>query len=215
MISISPLDLKTTLDSDDAELVKHFSHARLHAAQLARDAMASCCFPVVCDIRPSSIHGRGVFALQDLPAESFVTFYPADFVVWKPPNWQGPKAVAFASDGTADIDFSGFAYLMRDYGLLTSFGSLGHGELSIAGDVRLTSNPLYLGHMVNDARGAGAPNARYASCKEPENAACYIETLRPVRKGEEILTEYAAAYWLNRLPSSRSNAAGPPAESNA
>ena len=49
----------------------------------------------VCEVRPSRIHGLGVFATRDIEAFSYVTMYPCDGATWHPDVWDGDDSMYF------------------------------------------------------------------------------------------------------------------------
>ena len=202
----------------------HIVHRRLEDCdwEFTCEQVASFCLarrmrsrwrtPVIKDapveLRPSPVHGRGVFATRDIAAGEPVTVYPCHDILWRPEsglNWS-----------VAEPD----CWPNPDYGLGADiFG----GTVSVVGDPTLTSDPRYLGHMINDgARATGPDGAEVYKTvsRQRRNVAAvwidgietpkalhegfdynlYIESRRDIKKDEELFMAYGAMYWLEPRP---------------
>ncbi|MCP4591541.1 MAG: hypothetical protein GY842_12425 [bacterium] len=91
-------------------------------------------------VGPSPLHGRGVFATANLPPHEVPTLYPADGVTMQ--HSDAPHLVEVL--GGADIQSR-----LRHYA--TRCGP--DKRWKIFGDPERTDDPVYLGHMMNDAAG--------------------------------------------------------------
>ena len=152
-----------------------------------------------CEIRPSPIHGMGVFATRDIPAESYITMYPADGVSWQPDKWNGPPQVCLASGWKGTTNSQANAYRQGVDPIP------GTRSLAIIGNPALTDDCHFLGHMINDG----------ACCKRKEASKIYekisnakancemcvdvmtMASTRDIKAGEEILTSYGVDCWLD------------------
>lgn len=174
------------------------------------------------ELRDSPIHGKGVFALQDIPPNTIVTYFPAHFIYTKGKNGLN---VYHSHNGATNLPIDTLAQYRREYSYDCIVGNNGERDkFTIIGNPNVYDNPLLLGHMVNDACGnifhhVNAQNLRKErnlinlikkyytiteekrNCGMDENSSgsvvCIITT-REVKKGEELLTGYGVLYWLIR-----------------
>ena len=154
----------------------------------------------VCEVRPSKIHGLGVFATQDIDAGSYLTMYPCDGVAWYPEIGRfkhGDGGVCFGwPEKVSFIERHSYQQVIEP--------PPGARALAIFGNPEHHADPHFVGHMINDG----------AVCKTPESATVYKAisaaklnssfvadfcahmSTRPIKAGEEILTSYGTTYWL-------------------
>lgn len=172
----------------------------------------------------SRLNGRGVFAGEDIPAGSLLTWYPVRFHVRYPKSPEGwreasisvanPAGVPKLEKSTATLEeLDEYLFEMpdqRDKAALVGFGNLPDD----------TRSPLLLGHMLNDGAGGILIPYRDAAnmadlvpavteymrvAREVNN--CAFETVdglylaaaratRHIRRGEELTLSYGAMYWL-------------------
>jgi hypothetical protein len=166
-------------------------------------------------VQDSPIHGRGLFAASDIPANTIVTYHPAHYIF--------TKGGYYAHNGQSSEPEKVLSEYKRSYSYECVVGQNGERErFVLIGNPNKTDNPSLLGHMVNDACGnvflkVKATKLRKSSqfistikryystlaekrnCGIDENAsgsvACIV-TLKDVAKGEELLTGYGILYWI-------------------
>ena len=156
----------------------------------------------VCEVRPSSIHGLGVFATRNVEAFRYLTVYPCDGASWHPVIGRfkmGDNGMCFGWPQNV-------SFLERHSYQQEIVPPAGARAMAIYGDPLLHDNPHFVGHMINDG----------ATCKSPERVEIYdtisnakancmfissfgvIISLKPIKAGEELLTSYGSTYWLTR-----------------
>lgn len=153
-----------------------------------------------CEVRPSSIHGLGVFATRDVEPLRYLTVYPCDGVSWH------PKIGRFqmGNDGMCFGWPEKVSFLERHTYQQEVEPPPGARAMAIYGNPLLHDDPHFVGHMINDG----------ATCKSPERVEIYEEissakancsfisiwgvmiSLKPIKAGEELLTTYGSKYWL-------------------
>ena len=153
------------------------------------------------ELRPSPIHGMGVFATKDIEAFSFLSLYPCDGLLWLPEDadWDLINSTAAIRTGWKPTS------LEEELTYRQAIDSLGRGKLFIDANPSVTADPYFLAHMINDG----------ASCKREESAEMYwtisdrkrnslfcpvLEAhfaTKDIKKGEEILSTYGSDYWLD------------------
>lgn len=144
------------------------------------------------EIRQST-HGRGLFATNHIKKGDFITMYPIHQLGHRleEDTWQ------IRSHGSATQTYEDYSLNIND-------------NLRIFGDPNLTSNQMFLGHMVNDPvldleeKDPLQLAVRYfIACKARANATFYrleepwigIQAVRDIKPGEEILVPYSLPYW--------------------
>lgn len=155
-------------------------------------------------IKKSNIHGYGVFAVDDIPENTIITFYPIDGYC-ENDNYYISKEMDEIDDAPNYEDHS---FVVDD-------------EITILGDPKKHDNNLLLGHMINDSVGnifeKYDKNDEYHSIKNgvyeyvtKSNNNCiikvnkkygivYVLTTEYVYQGEELLTSYTPYYWFSRV----------------
>ena len=113
------------------------------------------------EVRPSPIHGTGVFAVRDIAAFSYLTIYPCDGLLWQSSDW--------VQDEEKCRSLIGCGYHADTHEKSISNSQLlpeppGTGSLIIEGSPALVSNSHFLAHMINDG----------AQCKRPEATTLYM-----------------------------------------
>lgn len=171
-----------------------------------------------CDIvaAPSKLHGTGVFATKSIPANVVVTFYPCEATH----NLKTGILAVFPFQDELDLVIGQDTAIFEDY----KFGlRVEEDDLTIIGNPRRFTNPLLLGHLVNDGAtevfGNVAPyqfehnrqllytlsvnyatqTAKARNCTFKSNTTktlLSIITTRPIEAGEELLVSYGTTYWL-------------------
>jgi ABC-type uncharacterized transport system substrate-binding protein len=167
------------------------------------------------EIRPSKIHGNGVFATQDIPKGCIATFYPAHAVhLDETVIFQEPEK---NRDFISKIRSHKYDKL---YGMTDN--TYGHNFLNIIGNPE-RHDRLLLGHMINDAVGNVFKDISFADIQNKKNfknvtsayymnsiknmncrlvyhftyPIIYVLTTRHIKKDEELLTTYGPTYWFD------------------
>lgn len=140
-----------------------------------------------------STHGRGLFAKESIKKGDFITLYPIHQLGRRleEDKWE------IRSHQAATQTYEDYSLNIND-------------NLRIFGDPNLTSNAMFLGHMVNDPvldleeKDPLQFAVRYfIACKARGNATFYrfeepmigIQAVRDIKAGEEILVPYSLPYW--------------------
>ncbi len=92
-------------------------------------------FDPKCEIRPSTVHGQGVFATCLIGKGEVITIYPSDGFLWWA-SMQSPTCYGTGGDDVYKFDVSGWPKE--------------NGAVAIFGEPKKIDDPLYLGHMIND-----------------------------------------------------------------
>ena len=153
-----------------------------------------------CEVRPSPIHGDGLFAAEDLPAGTLATLYAPDLTV-------DASGDGFALD--ADMEASGRRlHWVYPPGLVTSAVPAGSERFHVS------ANPArrdagWLGHVANDgAECSGGDDdslMRYLAASRARRNGCFVPLCVPlmglvltedVAAGDEILVTFGYDSWL-------------------
>ena len=158
-----------------------------------------------CEIKPSTVHGLGVFATRDITKGSYVTLYPADDVLFQPKSWTSmldDRSNKGMTGGLIDTCVSA-RYTLKLRGEFEELSMLG-----VVGDPRKHDNPHYLGHMLNDAVKLSNPEAaevyeRISALREncadvSSEGLRFMIATRYIKAGEELFYCYGVNYWLNQ-----------------
>jgi hypothetical protein len=151
----------------------------------------------VCEVRPSRIHGLGVFATQDIEACSYVTMYPCDGATWHPNEWDSNDSLHFGWPESV-------TWVERHSYQQEAPPPPGARAMAIYGDPLLHNDPHFAGHMINDGANCyseemveiyDAVSCRRANCQFIGAVGAVI-SIRDIKAGDEILTHYGSKYWL-------------------
>ena len=151
----------------------------------------------VCEVRPSRIHGLGVFATQDIEPCHYVTIYPCDGATWH----------SDATDDDTCMHFgwpSAVTWTERHTYQQEVRPPPGARAMAIYGDPLLHDDPHFVGHMINDgAKCSSFESAEVYEAISERKANCHfissigaIISSRHIKAGEELLTSYGHRYWL-------------------
>ena len=174
--------------------------ARIYTLPLTRnyDVAAATLPEPCCEVKPSSVHGLGVFATRDIAVDSYVTLYPSDDIMFRPTTWK--HRAMYGGRLPASV-VSAYSLKLRG-----EFKQL--SLLAAVGDPMKHDNPHYLGHMMNDSVKCSNPKAvevydRISSLREncidvPFEGLHYMAATRDIKAGEELFFTYGPDYWLNR-----------------
>ena len=183
--------------------------ARIYTLPLTRnyDVAAATLPEPCCKVKPSSVHGLGVFATRDITEGSYVTLYPADDVFFAPITWgsmQEDRAFKNRSMNGGLLDKS----VVNTYTLKLTGEYKGLSMLGAVGDPRKHDNPHYLGHMLNDSVKLSNPEAAAVynrisflreNCVDVHYEGLqFMAATRDIKAGEELFFTYGVEYWLNR-----------------
>ena len=163
-----------------------------------RKECASRYFVPKCEIRPSAIHGQGVFATCLIGKGEVITVYPSDGFLWWP-SMQTPTCWGVAGDDVYKFDVSGWPEE--------------NGVVAIFGDPKKVDDPFYLGHMINDRWVCTGSTAKEINLYEAltvrssnawfwgsDNHYVYVIAQREIMQDEEIFVHYGAMYWIKHPP---------------
>lgn len=155
------------------------------------------------EIRPSIVHGNGVFANRDITRGEIVTFYPCDIMIMYPKGRESDArdmVLGYNTPATYDA-----TYVIRNRHHLGIYKFMFDDDHDIIGVPELSTNPTYLGHMANDA--AHVEDGDILSYKEISSRGmnvifervhgCHVAltAVRDIRKDEEIFVSYGPNYW--------------------
>lgn len=123
-------------------------------------------------VKPSPVHGFGLFAEKDYLEGEFVTMYGG---LWIEDGFISKDSIIQAS-----------AYFLKDQ----------HGDVW---DAALNLNPLNeKGRWVNDILGTDKEyNTEFVSAYN-RGVSPWLRTTRPVKEGEEFFVPYGEEYWKDR-----------------
>ena len=162
------------------------------------------------ELRASSIHGKGVFATEDIPKDTIITYYPAHAITENGkfiPNDKDPDFIKNREE------------ICRHYGQYISLPE----NIELIGNPNNTSNHLLLGHMINDPVGNVYKNVNFEDTKDltkyknlvaeyyiqgskkrnskivfdEKNIVAAVISTKEIKKDEEILMYYEPQYWFN------------------
>ena len=157
------------------------------------------------EVRTSDLHGNGVFAKDDIPIGTIVTFYPVDGY-----NEDNSSNYKISEDWVRQENTN-----MEDHGCLVSDDDT--HPLKIVANPNKISNLMLIGHMINDSIGntfdgtttSNIKNGIYEyytksnnNCKLKINkqyGIIYIITIKNIKKDQELTFSYGPLYWFTRL----------------
>ena len=186
----------------DLEMVNAYVIAREICQPMTRSHRAAEILPEPsCVVKPSPVHGRGVFATRDIAAGEYLTMYPADSLVLQPLGWKdGPMQHSYAMIGPLSVDVCNhYAHITRRLDR-----SQGLDMVSIVGDPQKAYDRHFLGHVVNDAAslssGASEDDYRTVSrsrqnCMCNVDRACALVAVRRIVADSELFMSYGVPCW--------------------
>lgn len=157
------------------------------------------------EIRPSSVHGRGVFAKKDIPKGTLVTFYPGDMVEHLEKSKVAGDKTEYAVTTTSD-SLTKKASTTEGMNYLTRYKVTVSKDYAIIGDPENISDPTYLGHMINDAARSHNPDDMIiylvvaaskmnVAIMPIEDCHVGVVALRDIKRHEELFFPYGPDYW--------------------
>lgn len=157
------------------------------------------------EVKASTIHGRGLFAIQDFKKGDIVTFYPAHIIELTP---HGNRS----KDGHMKIRLPCHPSIpvpkhedINEYLLSIS------PTIHICGIPSIDKDPSYCGHLINDgARPSSDPRSHpiyemVSKTKANVTFSLIHDTLmamratRDIEAGEEIFVSYGLPYWKTQM----------------
>ena len=169
-------------------------------------------------IKPSTLHGNGLFALSSIPKNTVITYYPPHYFQI------GNKLYWYKEDDNIDVtNLIITNKLNKHYALgLPIYNNSNDERIILIGNPQKIENKLFLGHMINDAsgniyqdisltqiqqpiefknaiakyyiKGDKSINCRYVF--HPDYPIAYVVTSRDINPNEELLTFYEPRYWF-------------------
>jgi len=162
-------------------------------------------FPV--EVRPSRLHGKGVFTTRDvLPGEP-LSLYPPDALTFRRiSKGSGPQGVVAkwtVPHGHSAADFKAMA---EEYSF--NLGTPGTTCVQVVGFPELCDDPAYLAHMANDPVGPVQSEGQYNKMAFSSANASFVRVFsraygaliacRPIPAGSEVLVPYTHGFWTGR-----------------
>lgn len=152
------------------------------------------------EVRPSAIHGNGVFATANIQAGTIITFYPVD---------------GYNENNSTDFKVAD-DWIRVEGALMENHSCTINDNLKIVADPSKTTNKMLLGHMINDSIGntfngittTDLENGIYeyymknnSNCKLKINekyGLIYVVTTQNIRKDTELTFQYSPLFWFSR-----------------
>ena len=162
-------------------------------------------------VRPSPVHGRGVFATRKLVAGQLITFYPADFYIKSetPLNerMKGPENLYFKV--VKSVEMHSLPHAEAVPILYSEYQITVDQYVDVVAYPHNHSDPCYMGHMINDGAtciDTEESKAAYRASSD-KKMNCFIVILqnvhsgvfatRDIEKGEELFLRYGENYWIH------------------
>ena len=155
-------------------------------------------FPV--DVRPSPIHGKGIFATRDIKRGELLSLYPPDALAFSRPAVGNTSLQINQGNEARDAEVHA---ALRTHSLL--LGEPGGVRVRIVGLPRFCEDPAYLAHMANDPIGYVSTKEAYKQLAATKGNAAFVNVVcalcvaivatRPIQAGKEVLVPYSYGYW--------------------
>jgi SET domain-containing protein len=158
-------------------------------------------------IKPSKIHGNGLYAKQNIKKGDIITLYPCDVLAYYPEETKKSVGYMFSEElkdnEEIKIKFNENRKFYKDYQYAIN------NTYSIIGMPEINTNTTYLGHICNDgAQGHSEKDKEiYERISVIKSNAYYknicdcmlaIVAFRDIQPNEEILVTYGHGYWITR-----------------
>lgn len=160
------------------------------------------------ELKPSTTHGRGVFAKQDIKQGEIITLYPADIIVQYPLGRSNNKSMATARvSNRMPESIHTEEKAVKEYLQQWQYKFEIDKNYSIVGHPDHTDNPTYLGHMINDRFSCdfnkitpamyiqlslAKANAQFQSI----DGVCIVAVAtKDISSGEEVYVSYGPSFW--------------------
>lgn len=158
-------------------------------------------------IGKSHVHGKGVFAHENIEQGELITFYPGDFVIFSP---YGDECNIVMMSNKAEEKYKNISNMNdikkhMDYRYKFNINIC----YSIVGDPSIEHHSSYLGHMINDpVKYIPSKMSEFEYvCESTEKTNCFtvsigdlhlgIVALKNIKKGDELFMSYTPTYWKN------------------
>jgi SET domain len=173
-----------------------------------------------CRADPSTIPnaGWGVFAIQDIEPDELITLYPVDAVIYRKAG-QSADTILLSPDIS---DHDSFAAFVNDSQAYMDYALLLDGGLRAIPDPAHRTDPVYLGHLINDYCAILCAEFQPLTDEEKEDCltnydlssqqnsncvikggggGCHMEIVSTkfISAGSELFLHYGGAYWLREL----------------
>ena len=188
---------------DEAEMCR-----KLMSIRLPNLAVTRCC------VRPSSVHGLGVFATRNIQQGELITLYPGDVVLtWQDDRRLTANVSVLFGPHIPEIEQDPVKVLTEE---ARAYEVLATETTSIIGNPGLCDDMAYVGHIINDGASCNSPESREQYNEETSrrlNAEHFSVTgwsglrlplhfgtraTRDIRANEEIFVSYSFGYWLTK-----------------
>ena len=187
------------------------THQRMIMRNLGQDSFLKTRYASHIEVRPSKLHGHGVFVTRAIPRGGIISFYPAHAI-------QVGAAVMGDLGDARHAQFHAALPTLRQTHALTMQSD---PIIRPIGDPSRFANLSFVAHMTNDAaggvlieHGSKRPDADESkqlclaysqrafndtNCAfkhdKGNTAACLVAT-REIKAGEEVLAHYGLPYWF-------------------
>lgn len=156
------------------------------------------------EVRPSNIHGRGLFANVNIKKHELITFYPGDIIEYIPNKDRYSKHISifYTSIRTGDT-FGSDSFKNRNPDYQFDVNE----QYSIYGNPFFDKDPNFLGHFINDGaktNGSEISNKLYlnisflkANCDfyVIKELLVAIVATKDINKDDELFINYGIIYW--------------------
>ena len=155
------------------------------------------------EVKTSNVHGKGVFACEDIEAWSMTTMYPTHYICAG--NTSGMQIATRYRNEVQTLGEGVNTYMMN-FNPDLNVNTNPNYSIKISGDPTILNSGL--GHMINDVgminKLSSSQIEKYVKTQQKVN--CFsvhighgvivIMSIKPIKKGEELFLHYGMAYWL-------------------
>ena len=163
-----------------------------------------------CEIKKSkAISGElGLFACCDLFPGQIITIYPPHYAIFYDKNVK-PEHTINLYNPKEDFDPLEINKISNTYGLWMNEecidSDINFKDVLIVGLPSMISDPVFLGHMINDFRYTGYQKNVAITQQELFGKMCRCITASfHIKKGSELFLDYGSGYWSEYAISTRS-----------
>lgn len=163
-------------------------------------------------LKPSNIHGRGVFAKIQIKKGDIITLYPCHVLDIIPnADRHLPNHVVLSVNSDPINNRFGKDWNRRDHLALYDYSFSYDDVHSLVGHPQIDDNPSYLGHFINDAaKPTSDPRSHsiYEIVSQSKMNCLFVPmkgymvvsvALRDIDIGEELYASYGIGYWLTHI----------------
>jgi hypothetical protein len=187
-----------------AQVAKTNPDKRVPIEQTTANALGRLYIGDPVEVRPSSLHGNGVFAKTDLEADKVVAVYPCHGLISN-----GLLSTQFqykdqmtgfdVHDYKLDLDGTG-KYLVGIPSVYDGnmVGHLINDSYSSIEQLKVDLNTYDVNTFGNAMAIYAISSSKRVNCRLMTGSHFgYVKTTRPVKKGEELVCSYGFSYWTN------------------